>query len=269
MFINLPHYSIFKVHGAQAKTFLQGQLTGDIEKLNATDMCLTAYCDPKGRLWSIMRGFKHGTDYYFHLPTEVMNATIGDLAKYAVFSKVAVEPATQSSSLALLGNEDNKLPEDVLKLKVDKDRWLLIGPTDSLNNIKTDSNSPDAWNIAEIRAGIPTIWENTMGKLLPHDVNLIELDAVCFTKGCYKGQEIIARMQYRGQRKKKMYHAVCQMNSCPLPGSAITDASGKNVGEIVSAAMGEKGCEILVILPIALVDEKVDIFCDGNIFRIL
>lgn len=283
--ISLSDYSIVKISGDAASTFLQGQLTCDMQEITHNTFRLGAYCNPQGRIWSIMRIWKQGNDYFFHLPSATLSSAVNDLGKYALFSKVKIEAQTDYASMAIVADNIESsingmtLPlipmssvatDNLTILCIEKGRWLLIATKNTLqalaNEIEATYSSEDSanWDLLEIKAGIPTISATTIEKFLPHEVNLPELGAVSFTKGCYKGQEIIARMQYRAQRKKHMYLAQCITNADVLPGTLITDANQKNVGEVVSAIAVVNKYELLAVLQDAMVEEQIPLLIAGH-----
>lgn len=290
--INLSHYGIIKISGAAAGTFLQGQLTCDINEITSSTFRLTGYCNPQGRLWFVGRIWLQDDHYFLHLPQEIIPAVITDLSKYALFSKVTVEAVANYASLAIIQTDETatkselvkQLPQTIFTLSeintctilcVNLHQWLLIGPKDKIEiwyNTFSQQHfqiaSPAQWELAEIQAGIPTIWKSTLNQFLPHDLNLPELGAVNFNKGCYKGQEIIARMQYRGQRKKHLYYAHCDATEHVLPGTSIIDETGKNVGEVVNATKTEvTGYELLAVLNDGIVEQQLPVLLQGNVLK--
>lgn len=270
--IKLSHYGIIKISGAAAASFLQGQFTCDIKEITPTTFRLTAYCNSQGRIGCVGRLWLHAEDYFLLIPLEIMHEIITDLRKYAMFSKVTVEALDNYACLVVIHDmpvttfcSDITLPptplsvsahDELILLNLGDYRWLLVAPSLFIEKLSVALNTngyplahPELWDLTEIRAGIPIIHQATMNQLLPHDVNLPELQAVSFNKGCYKGQEIIARMQYRGQRKKHLYYAACNLAEPVSPGSIITDASGKNVGELVCMAPSPQGgYELLAVI---------------------
>jgi tRNA-modifying protein YgfZ len=187
---HLSHLGLLKVTGIDARKLLQGQLTCNLDELDARQ--LGAHCNPQGRVLSLFRISAVGDSYYLEMPAEILPTALQALKKYAVFYKVELSDASaeldQISTAAAL----------------------------SLNE----------WKTSNIEAGIPAIYAATSGKLLPHEINLPELNAVSFNKGCFTGQEIIARMHYRGQLKKRMYRARVTAKTAPVPGADIYAEQG-------------------------------------------
>lgn len=176
-----------KVSGTDASKFLQGQLTCDINQANETQPVLGAHCNVKGRIESLFEIFKKDDVYFLLMPSSIIEHAYTTLKKYALFSKVTLE---------------------IMELN------------DSGLSIEFPVTF-DEWRLQRIEKGIPTLFPETTGKFLPHDLNLPTLNAVSFTKGCYLGQEIVARMQHLGKPKWHMVVADFIGN----PGDALPDAS--------------------------------------------
>lgn len=161
---------LIKVAGKDAESFLQGQLSCDIKKVTTDKPQLGAHCNIKGRVESLFELFKIDDDFYLLMPTSIIQHALALLKKYAIFSKV---------ELTIVTPYDITLPQTV-------------------------PDEFEDWRLKQIESGIPTLFPETIALFLPHDINLVELDAVSFTKGCYLGQEIVARMQHLGKPKRHM-----------------------------------------------------------------
>jgi folate-binding protein YgfZ len=183
----VSHLGLLKVSGNDAKKLLQGQLTCNLDELTEGNPQLSAHCNPQGRVLSLFRIIALASDYYLEMPAEILPIALAALKKYAIFYKVELTDASN----------DLERVSDAASLSV------------------------STWKAQNIAAGIPAIYAATTGKLLPHELNLPDLNAVSFNKGCYTGQEIIARMHYRGQGKKRMFKARVNANQAPLPGADI------------------------------------------------
>lgn len=195
----MPNYGLLKVSGTDAKKFLQGQLTCNLEEVSPSQSRLGAYCNPQGRVLCIFRIFQTAQDYTLVMPQEMVAHTLTFLRKYAVFFKCELHDAS----------------------------------TDDNPTIK--AIALHEWQQFDINKGVPQVYPSTIGKFLPHDLNLHELDGISWVKGCYTGQEIIARMQYRGKLKTHLYRALLQTAGHPQPGNdlyCLTDEGLKNAGII-------------------------------------
>jgi tRNA-modifying protein YgfZ len=245
--IDLSPLALLAVSGEGAKKLLQGQLTCQLEDITENQSRLGAYCNPQGRMLSLFRLFFFKDTYYLQMPAEILDDTLNTLKKYAVFFKVKLEDASSTIqrisihgpqaekklklfSTTLPQNTDEALLlDDMLCVKLPGvlAHYEFLGAADNIKNLRekisahTETSSINAWKYANIAAGIPSIYAATFTKLLPHEVNLPQINGVSFSKGCYTGQEIIARMEYRGQLKKHMYRARVKTTVLPEPGHAI------------------------------------------------
>jgi tRNA-modifying protein YgfZ len=245
--MDLSHLGILRVSGDGAKKLLQGQLTCDLEEVSENQTRLGAYCLPQGRMISLFRIFQWQQDYYLQMAAEIVPATLATLKKYAVFFKVILTDASAALSRfsysgvqaeaelqkvfsTLPGGPDSAVVCDntlILRMAGELPHYELICPVAEGNALHekllaTAKSAPvDIWKYLNLTAGIPDLYTATTGKLLPHDVNLPRLNGVSFNKGCYTGQEIVARMHYRGNLKKQMYRGRVNSAVQPLPGADI------------------------------------------------
>jgi folate-binding protein YgfZ len=197
MFSPTESDGLLKISGIDAKKFLQGQLTCDVEAISEKTHSLGAHCNPQGRVISLFRLHQHQGAYYLLMSRDLVPITLNALKKYAVFFKVELTDAT------------DKLAE--------------LSKTINLETYR------------DILHGIPAIYPETSGKFLPHDLNLHESNTIDFHKGCYTGQEIIARMHYKATRKNHLYHATINRNINVKPGEDIYNLNHNIVGTIVDA----------------------------------
>lgn len=236
-----PYYGFLKVSGENAASFLQGQLTCDIQKVNQTIFQLGGHCNLKGRLRSLFRLYKKGEDFLLQTPIQQLDFAASELKKYAKFSKVTIENIGDSiQAIGLLNIQDLEKFQteypitsqlDIVKMPHSEYRYQIVGPKAEIKNImnaflNTQIQAFEAWKLADIRDGLPEIWPELRELLLPHHIQLPKLGGVSFTKGCYCGQEIVARMEYRGNIKKTMIRGSLSNNpdaidAIVLPGTRL------------------------------------------------
>jgi len=122
------------------------------------------------------------------------------------------------------------------------------------------------WQLQLIRAGEPWIVAATTEAFVPQQVNLERIDGVSFKKGCFPGQEVVARMHYLGKPSRRLYRLSGSIsNGLPTPGSALTDSDGNTVGQVVIAATSKPGqFELSAVLPVKQVAADVELFIDGE-----
>lgn len=274
---DLSHRGLIGVQGADAAKFLQGQFTNDILQVDAAHSQLSGYCSPKGRLLALLRVFSRDDAYYLQLPRALLDATLARLKRYVLMSKVTLEDAGASligvglagpHSEEILGRLGSEAPRaadaasrcgelTVLRLPGIQPRFALYGPAEAMERTWTalaGHAAPvgaAAWDRLDILAGIPEIHPGTVEEFIPQTINLELLGGVNFTKGCYTGQEIIARLHYRGSVKRRLYLGHCAAEPPPLPGTPLHAAGGDGqaVGHIVTAAPDPAGgCDLLAVV---------------------
>lgn len=227
----LADYGLLKVSGGDAKKFLQGQLTCDLEKLNPGDSALGAHCNPQGRIISLFYLFAKADAYYLLMQHNMVDLALNALKKYAVFFKT--ELTNVSDNFAVYGEiQQTENCFQFIKLPTETARGFSIKERNIAR--KEDPANSLAWKRLNIQEGLATIYPETSGKFLPHDLNLVQLGAISFEKGCYTGQEIIARMQYRGKLKTMLCAIKIKEETLPLLGSDI-----ESIGTLVDACQEE------------------------------
>lgn len=261
---DLSHLGLIAVRGADATSFLQGQLTNDIRQLSPTRSQLGSHCSPKGRMLALFRIWPLGDAIVLQLPRERLPEALKRLRMYVLRAKATLEDASDAwmrlgiagdraaEALAALGltlpESDGGLAETdgvtVLRLPAPMPRFELIGPGERLSTLwqalrpGSALGDADGWALLDIRAGIPSVHAETVDAFVPQMCNLAQIDGVSFNKGCYTGQEVVARMQYLGRLKRRMYLAEVETATPPRPGDRLdapTSASEQGAGRIVDA----------------------------------
>lgn len=271
-FCTLSHEGVLAVRGADAGKFLQGQLTCNINYLSDNRASLGARCTQKGRMQSSFRILLEGDGVLMAMASELLEPQLADLKKYAVFSKskLTVESAAWArfgveqgdAALVSLGLE---LPEEtdsvvrheaLIAIRVSPQRAELWVPAAQADAIKTRlaATLPEAelnqWLLGQIRAGIGQVMPTTRELFIPQMLNLQAVGGVSFKKGCYTGQEIVARMQYLGKLKRRLYRLSLGGTPLPEPGTPLFAPShNSSIGEVVLAAIDAgQNIELLAVL---------------------
>lgn len=259
-----PSFGLIQIQGSDASKFLQGLLTCDMQWLETKDHCFGAFCNLKGRIRALFRVFKQEEVFYLFTPRTLIPIVIPSLKKHAMFSKITIEDVSEYWSLwGVIGvakdtliNSLNTLENinkiSLLTLDEILPRFILAGPENFVpfqntgklqdNNISITRAECDAWQLLDIRGLIPQVWAETTEKFLPHHLNLPALNAVSFTKGCYCGQEIIARMEYKGKIKLGLQHRIQKHISNESPISAGSDWAGGVVVSVSQVPNGDIEC---------------------------
>ena len=233
-FISLNHYDLVEVAGVDAEKYLQGQLTCDVVNLAADASTLTAHCDPKGKMNSLFRLIKLSAEQFLILMPKTLLAPLDHLKKYAVFSKVTFQ-VLDWQIVGLIGEKCGRIHAQI-ELDIDENRTILINPTPLDVTFNGDEKQ---WFCADIQAGLPSLSAETQNEFIPQALNLQAIEqAISFTKGCYIGQETVARAKYRGANKRAMYVLSGETTVTPKIGSEIEmqlETAWRKTGTIVSA----------------------------------
>ena len=255
--IDLTDLGLLSIAGEQAKKFLQGQLTCKLDEITETQSRLGAHCNPQGRVISLFRIFIHNDNYFLQMPRELIPLAKNALQKYAVFFKVTLRDVTHDfQQLGYVGKPLTNISTDkVVNIHLPGifERYLFIGEANSIMTLKNQlaeqavESDFNYWKSMDIADNFAAIYPDTSEKFLPHDLDLPALDAVSFDKGCYTGQEIIARMQYRGKLKNHLYKATVKTELSVSRGADIY-IENKSCGNIVDfCQIDYNNYELLVI----------------------
>jgi folate-binding protein YgfZ len=238
----LSRYGVLSVSGADARDFLHAQLTNDILNLPADGAALAGWCSAKGRLLATFLVIPAPQGYLLQLARDLAAPVAKRLSMFVLRSKVKV--ADETDAWAQFGVwEDDAPPRvrwdaDRVSVPVGERRFLRLEPAAAISS--ACSAEEETWYLQEIRAGRPLITAATQDQFVPQMVNLEALGGVDFRKGCYPGQEIVARAQYRGQVKRRMVRLAAPQGARLKPGEQF------NGGTVVDSAGGE----LLAVMPI-------------------
>lgn len=274
---DLSHFCLLRLSGTDTRTFLQGQLTNDITQVTPELAQLSSYCSPKGRMLGSFWIMQRGDDLLMQLPQILLETIWKRLRMFVLRSDVKIEDV--GDELARFGvsgdcaagllpfapnAEKATLTRDgitIIRMPGEPARFEVIGPPDTLAPLwsaaKEQAQQVDAdfWALADIRAGVPNVFEQTVESFVPQMANLQLIGGVSFTKGCYTGQEVVARMQYLGKLKRRMYRAHVDTTERPAPGTELfspSSESSQGAGRIVDAAPSPQGgFEALAVLQIS------------------
>jgi len=275
----LPHLGVIRVSGADAKTFLHSQLTQDFAGLDRKHARLAAYLTPKGRVQASFIGWQSATDEVLLLcARDLLEATRKRLAMFVLRAKVTLVDATDDYGLYGLAGEAAHavLPTDGAPwdcVAVDAgfavQLYPACGQPRALWLAGVDSPAPQGgrlepalWHWGEVHSGIATITAAVAGALVPQMLNYESVGGVNFKKGCYPGQEVVARSQFRGTLKRRTY--VAHVAGTVTAGDEVFSAADaeQSVGTVVQAAPmpdGSGGMDALVCLPIAAADQVLHV----------
>lgn len=270
-FCTLSHEGVLAVRGVDAAKYLQGQLTCNLNYLSDTRASLGARCTQKGRMQSSFRILLQGDGVLMAMASGLLEPQLADLKKYAVFSKSKLtdesaawvrfgleqgDAALLSLGLELPADTDSVVRNDpLIAVRVSPDRAELWVPADQADAVKSKLSALLAegdlnqWLLGQVRAGIGQVMAGTRELFIPQMLNLQAVGGVSFKKGCYTGQEIVARMQYLGKLKRRLYRLSLASDQLPEPGTPLFSAThASSIGEVVIATHTAHNIELLAVL---------------------
>ena len=276
--LELTQFGLLHFSGDDALAFLHGQLSCDVSGLAPGHARYGSYNSPKGRMLASFLLWRDNAGFVMQLPRPLCDPIRKRLSMYVLRCKVNVRDATGEFALigawgadahALLQPLFPSVPADPLTmsagehadlLRLDEARFLIVATPARGREIRdallkdAAIASETAWDLMNIRAGIPFITPATQDQFVPQMANLDLLGGVSFTKGCYPGQEIVARMHYLGKLKQRMYLAHITSDVAPQPGDKLYSAEtgDQAAGMVVNAAPSpDGGQDVLAVLQIA------------------
>lgn len=253
--VQLSHFGVIKFSGTDAEKYLQGQVTADISQLTANHSLATAksvqyscQCDTKGKTLSTFYIMKYQDSYLLLGQWESLKLSLAAFQKFAVFSQVTIEDISDSVKLYGLdtraveqfiesSNANLPIPEVQLECSLFKSTIIfrVQGKTPrfvvvqlSVDTDLDNATPPLAWKIADIQSGLAHLCSKASGQFVPQMLNLQALDAISFTKGCYMGQETVARAKYLGKNKRAGYILTGTSDSAPDASDVIEMQIGEN-----------------------------------------
>lgn len=281
---HLASRAVLKVCGEDASTFLHGQFSNDLKQLNSKQWQLSSYSTPKGRLLAVFRIAKLNDDYYLEMPADIIEAFQKRLQMFIMRSAVTLENLSHNLVICGLAGTDLKAPlkamgietpdevygfastvaQDVLLMREygTTPRYVVLAKPQRMIELwqKLDDSvlqtTENTWSLSQIQQGQPDVFESTREQFVAQMMNLHVLGAVNFKKGCYPGQEVVARLQYLGKLKRRMYRFSAKSQTLPLAGSEVIQEEGADAsGKVVSAAFSSADTiELLAVMKVASIE---------------
>lgn len=272
--VNLDHLRAYRIKGEDATSFLQGQFTNDVNSVTEEQAQLSAYCTPKGRMLATFYLCRWKNDYILICPTTIAESFIARLSMYIMRAKVIIEEATDELILGVISPDHHWLSQcpsiSPLAATIDNSQqnayqaittdqimcFSVPGPipryiilcqscdcgeiVDSLQQI--NPIYPEAvWAQMDILSGTPWIGANTQELFVPQMTNMELIDGVSFSKGCYPGQEVVARLHYLGHANRRMFRFSCISERSLAAGDDIfCDQSQQPVGKILNVEKNDE-----------------------------
>jgi len=258
-FIFLDQTSTLKVEGDDRVQFLQGQLTQDINLISENKALYASFCNPKGRVLAFMLCYLNHEAIHLQIDSSLQEFILQKLKMYILRSKVSLEPVNEKfRCIGFIGTnalltKNIEPPKNylgitqsngimIMRIGRDDDRYQLMGETSKVNDfirlnfLDYSSMTFDDWNNLNILDGIPDIYPATREAFIPQSLNLDLIEGINFKKGCYTGQEIVARTHYLGKVKRRMYRASIKSGVNLIPGDQILNKNGEEIGQLVRSA---------------------------------
>ncbi len=265
-FCPLPDLAFIEVRGSDAQAFLHAQLSLDIMTLRSDRAPLAGWHDPKGRLRALMRVLRLAESWLLIAPHSTADSIIQQLQMYVLRSDVSLARASDFEAVAVIDESRDWLAGLDVALGTAADAmietqgiyWLrlgsqllhLVGPTGPIaDRVAGREMSPtERAELAEIQLGIPSLDHGLAGQFLPQMLNLDRIGAISFDKGCYPGQEVIARIHNLGSVKRRMRRFELASGGEPAAGAPVHDAHGSVVGQVIRAAQADGRTELLAVV---------------------
>ena len=219
--INLDSLGAITLTGEEQIKYLQGQVTCDVASLALEKLLNGAHCNAKGKVFSVFRLFERQGNFLLLQPTSSIEQSLAELKKFGVFAKVEITQDTEHAYLAIAGQQAaikmaelfQKVPDNLTPVVHENNttlvyiagnisRYVIIDTAEKITEISATFDFPSysdaVWDLLEISAGFPLLSQQYVAEYVPQMLNLQAINGISFTKGCYLGQETVARMQYLG-----------------------------------------------------------------------
>ena len=267
--ISLDDWALATISGADSEKYLQGQVTADVAQLGEHQHLLVAHCDPKGKMWSNLRLFRRQDGFAIIERRSLRDAQLTELKKYAVFSKVTIVADDENVLLGVAGfqaraalktlfselpDADKPLINDgvtsLLWFEYPDERFLLVTDVATAERVtealrgEAQFNNSLQWLALNIEAGLPIIDAANSAQFIPQATNIQALGGISFKKGCYTGQEMVARAKFRGANKRALWYLAGNASRVPEAGEDLELKMGENwrrTGTVLAAVQLDDG----------------------------
>mgnify|MGYP001184990097 FL=1 len=256
----LPRFGSILVSGADARDFLQGQLSFDMQRLTRQRLELASCNSPQGRVQAIVWMVERSDGILLIVPAELVDAIVMRLRKYVMRAKAKIESGAGHFVIGGAANDarpprthDERGGVSFIRWPVATTSSLIVAPVAA--KLLDEAQFAADWHRAEIRAGLPQVYSQTHEAFVAQMLNVDLLEGISFEKGCYTGQEIIARTHFRGTVKRRM---IAFQAACPPPSPATRIVSGEaHAGDVVDAVATPQGCELLAVISLTELQKEL------------
>ncbi|MEJ2760893.1 MAG: hypothetical protein P8126_04995, partial [Gammaproteobacteria bacterium] len=285
----LPGLSLLQISGGDAAEFLHNQFTCEVRALEDGGGCPGAWCSPKGRVITTFVLYRLGGEFFLLMPTTLLERVVKRLRMFVLRAEVKITDFTAERTVMGMRGGNHSLTEDGSAFRINRlnkrlhlflpaangGRFLIVDDDAALQPVWLElaKTVPPAdtrcWNRLDMEAGIPWLNEETTEQFLPQELNLDQIGALSFDKGCYPGQEIVARVHYRGQVKRRLYSGHAETGAAASAGMKLRDNAGKTMGTVVTAVPDiTEGVMVLAVIDTASVDAGNIQLEDGSMLHI-
>ncbi|WP_057832412.1 tRNA-modifying protein YgfZ [Colwellia sp. TT2012] len=273
--VELNNFGAISLSGEEQSKYLQGQVTCDVNNSTEKNLLVGAHCDAKGKVFSVFRLINRSAALLLLQPKASIDSSLNALKKFAVFAKVTIEEVQNLSFIALVGEQASALLQrefaqvpdtlnpvvqinstSLVYLSGEQPRYIIMDePAAMASLIKSFALpmfSQGVWDLLEITQGFPILPASASGHYVPQMLNLQAINGISFTKGCYLGQETVARMQYLGKNKRALFSLHTQVEHDLQEDDVIQKQLGENwrkAGDILAYYQADDGnCYLQAIL---------------------
>ena len=252
----LENRSLIKVSGEDSETFLQSQFSNDIKQIQSKEIQINAYCQHQGKVIAVLWVFFENNDYYLSIPSELKELVLSKLNIFKLMSKVDIEDLSEKMYQYGLLNEEHEK-----SFKINDNQSLLIS-----SKLLLDYRDSSQWEIACINEILPEIYVTMSEKFIPQSLNLdLNQLGVSFTKGCYPGQEVVARMHYLGKPKRRLFRFSSKFEV--IIGDSLNVNNSKSLkssGEVIRVANESNEYYFLAVFEVSHINDQIFLNDDQN-----
>ena len=262
---HLSHLSTLSFSGSDAKDFLQGQMTQDINSISDQSYKMTSILNPKGRIivTGLIKEFKG--NIFFIISKDLSEDCVQWLSRYILRSDVKI--SIEKNYIFGLNNENqkqlfkydgNQQQLNISPISMDHSRCILLADDEvSLKDKSIESINESEWILSDIKRGLPILSKESSEKYIPQMINLDLLEGISFSKGCYTGQEVVARVQHRGKIKQRMFHITTESNKSEIEHQSEIMHENSKVGSLVNSIMNKNILHSLAVINIDDSEKKL------------
>jgi len=262
---HLSHLSTLSFSGSDAKDFLQGQMTQDINSISDQSYKMTSILNPKGRIivTGLIKEFKG--NIFFIISKDLSKDCVQWLSRYILRSDVKI--SIEKNYIFGLNNENqkqlfkydgNQQQLNISPISMDHSRCILLADDEvSLKDKSIESINESEWILSDIKRGLPILSKESSEKYIPQMINLDLLEGISFSKGCYTGQEVVARVQHRGKIKQRMFHITTESKKSEIEHQSEIMHENSKVGSLVNSIMNKNILHSLAVINIDDSEKKL------------